>query len=691
MVSVFSPATASRSPESVWMSIFSLLVTFHFLFLSPASAVDFLLNSFSGAANTTNVTLINDARFDSSVVRLTNDSNQFSYGRAFYPTRIAMRRGTNDGNSSSNNTSVTSFSTRFVFSVLPEISTSPGFGLCFVLTNFTSPPGALASQYFGLFTNATVPTVAPLFAVEFDTGRNPEFNDPDDNHIGIDLNNIESAVTQSAGYYNSTGAFVPIQMKDGRNVQAWIEFDGENLEINVTVAPIGVPRPSRPTLTYRDPAIANYLSDEMFVGFSASKTQWIEAQRILAWSFSDTGVAREINTTNLPVFLLPESSSSLSAGAIAGIAIGCAVFVIVSASLGFWFWRKRKLKCEEEDDDIEDWELEYWPHRFSHDELSDATNGFSADQLLGSGGFGKVYKGTLPNKTEIAVKCVNHDSKQGLREFMAEISSMGRLQHKNLVQMRGWCRRGNILMLVYDYMPNGSLNRWIFDKPKSLLSWSQRRRVLADVAEGLSYLHGGYDQVVVHRDIKSSNILLDSEMRGRLGDFGLAKLYGHNEVPNTTRVVGTLGYLAPELATVAAPTAASDVYSFGVVVLEVACGRRPIEMNKAEEEAVLIDWVRDLYDQGRVAEAADGRIRGEYAVEEMEVVLKLGLACCHPSPLRRPTMVEVVAVLIGERAATSAPADVLSELARGNSGTVGIVVIGGGETAAESPDVAAPL
>ncbi|XP_015882460.3 L-type lectin-domain containing receptor kinase S.1 [Ziziphus jujuba] len=653
-----------RSTGFVRMGVFPVIfisIIIHLLlFLSPTLAIDFLFNSFFNSTNATDLTLINDAKFDSSVIRLTNDSNQFSFGRAFYPTKLTLRP-------TSNSSSLTSFSTSFVFSVLPEIDSSPGFGLCFVLTNFTSPPNAIASQYFGLFTNATVPVVAPLLAVEFDTGRNPEFNDPDDNHIGIDLNNIESIKVQSAGYYNSSGSFVPIRMRNGQNVRAWIDFDGTNFEINVTVAPANLSRPTRPTLTYRDPVIANYVSTEMFFGFSASKTQWIEAQRVLAWSFSDTGVLREINTTNLPVFKL-SSSSSLSAGAIAGIAVGCVVFVILCAFGLYWFWIRNKLEDEEEDE-IEDWEMEYWPHRFSYEELSDATNGFSKDQLLGSGGFGKVYKGiTQSNNTEIAVKCVNHDSKQGLREFMAEISSMGRLQHKNLVQLRGWCRKRNELMLVYDYMPNGSLNRWIFDKPKKLLNWEQRRKVLADVAEGLNYLHYGWDQVVVHRDIKSSNILLDSEMRGRLGDFGLAKLYQHGEIPNTTRVVGTLGYLAPELATIAAPTAASDVYSFGVVVLEVACGRRPIEMEAAEDEVVLIDWVRELYGKGKVMEAADARMRGEYDKEEMEIVLKLGLACCHPDPQRRPSMKEVVAVLIGERAAAvAAPAEVLSGLVQGDS------------------------
>ncbi|CAN1834802.1 L-type lectin-domain containing receptor kinase S.1 [Linum perenne] len=617
---------------------------------SPCMAVDFLFNSF----NETNpgVRLIPDARVDSSVIRLTNDTNQYSLGRVFYPTRIPIIIG------GSNSTVLTSFSTSFVFSVLPEISTSPGFGLAFVLSNWTNPPNALASQFFGLFTNATVAFQAPLLAVEFDTGQNPEFNDPDGNHIGIDLNNIESAKTETAGYYNSSGGFVPVDMRTGQNIRVWIEFNGPDFEINVTVAPIGVSRPALPSLSYRDPSIVDYVSNEMFVGFSASKTTWVEAQRILSWSFSDTGEARDLNTTNLPVFRLPPSSgsNSLSPGAIAGIAIGSAAFAATIALGSYWLWRKSKKEGEEEEEEIEDWELEYWPHRFSYDELTEATNHFSKDLLLGSGGFGKVYKGMLENGTEIAVKCVNHDSKQGLREFMAEISSMGRLQHKNLVQMRGWCRKSNELMLVYDYMPNGSLDRYIFAKSTNLLNWKQRRQILADVAEGLNYLHHGWDQVVIHRDIKSSNVLLDSEMRGRVGDFGLAKLYGHNEVATTTRVVGTLGYLAPELASIAVPTEASDVYSFGVVVLEVACGRRPIELGSAaEDDTVLLDFVRDLYAEGRVVDAADQKVRGEYSFEEMETLLKLGLACCHPDPVRRPNMKEVAAVLIGEDDASVAP------------------------------------
>ncbi|XP_057459771.1 L-type lectin-domain containing receptor kinase S.1-like [Actinidia eriantha] len=648
-----------------------LLVTL----LPSISALDFLFNSFN-TSSADLITLVGDARVDSAVLRLTNDSNQFSIGRVFLRSPIQMRP-------TSNSTAISSFSTSFVFSILPEISTSPGFGLLFVVSNSTEPDGALSGQYLGIFSNATVPTAAPLFAVEFDVGRNPEFNDPDNNHVGIDLNNIESADTAPAGYYNTSGDLIPVNMRNGQNIHAWIEFDGPRFEINITIAPIGVSRPSRPLLTFKNPVIANYLSSEMFVGFSASKTTWVETQRVLAWSFSDNGVSRDINTTNLPVFTMNSSSSSLSPGAIAGITIGSVSIFLLCLSISYWVWRNRQRK-KLEDDEIEDWELEYWPHRFSYEELHQATNGFSNNELLGAGGFGRVYRGTLPNNTEVAVKCVSHDSKQGLREFMAEISSMGRLQHKNLVPMRGWCRKGNELLLVYDYMPNGSLNRWIFDKPKKLMNWDGRRKVLADVAEGLNYLHHGWDQVVIHRDIKSSNILLDGEMRGRVGDFGLAKLYTHGEVPNTTRVVGTLGYLAPELATaVAGPTEASDVYGFGVVVLEVVCGRRPLEAaREREEEVVLIDWVREKYGEGKVWEAADGRIKGEYKAEEIEAVLKLGLACCHPDPVHRPTMREVVTVLVSGEVAAAVPRVLLSELSQGG-GIIGGCDGSGGDGSGE--------
>nr|KAJ0205885.1 hypothetical protein LSAT_V11C500234150 [Lactuca sativa] len=192
----------------------SLVITLLFLLSPPIAAVDFLFNSFNTTAN---LLLVRDARIEPPVIRLSNDSNQWSIGRAFYSTPIQMFR-----QGSSN---LTVFSTQFVFSILPEINSSPGFGITFVLSNTTEPNGAIDGQYLGLFSNSAARTVALLIAVEFDTGINMEFNETDGNHVGIDLNNIESEVKVSAGYYNSTGNFISVDMRNGQNIHAWIEFD----------------------------------------------------------------------------------------------------------------------------------------------------------------------------------------------------------------------------------------------------------------------------------------------------------------------------------------------------------------------------------------------------------------------------------------------------------------------------------
>ncbi|XP_043703965.1 L-type lectin-domain containing receptor kinase S.1-like [Telopea speciosissima] len=603
--------------------------------------LNFLFNSFNA---TTNLKFFGDAHIDdSSFIKLTNASTQNSIGRAFYFAPITMNT-TSSINQTTNISS--SFNTSFVFSIIPgnkETSSNTGYGLAFVLSDSTSING----RYFGIFSDTTNPSVSPPVAIEFDTSQNTNLNDPDKNHVGINLNNAKSSEHQRAGYFDPvTREFVSINMRDGQNIRAWIDFVGPRNEVIVTIAPADLARPTQPLFTFYDVTIANYLSPQMFIGFSAATETSAEKQRVLAWSFSDEGSAIDINTAEFPVFQTSHSSSSsFSAQVITGISSICLLCLIGILLGSYWVWRKRKT----EEEKIEEWELDYWPHRFSYGELREATKGFSKDELLGAGGFGEVFKGILPNNTEMAVKCINHDSEQGLREFMAEISSMGRLQHKNLVHMRGWCRKGNELMLVYDYMPNSSLNHWIFKNPKRVLGWEERRRVLVDVAEGLNYLHHGWDQLVLHRDIKPSNILLDSDMRGRLGDFGLAKLYQHGQAPGTTRVVGTLGYLAPELVNVGA-TAASDVYSFGVTMLVVVCGRSPIECyGDEEEEQLLVDWVRKLHGKGRICEVVHPKIAKECEgrVGDVKRVLMLGLACCSPDPQHRPTMKQVVAVLMG--------------------------------------------
>ncbi|XP_059067295.1 putative L-type lectin-domain containing receptor kinase V.6 [Cryptomeria japonica] len=178
----------------------------------------------------------------------------------------------------------------------------------------------------------------------------------------------------------------------------------------------------------------------------------------------------------------------------------------------------------------EKWELQYWPHRFGYRELKLATKGFRDDNFLGCGRSGCVYKGTLPSGEEVAVKCITKDCTEGNEEFMAEISSLGRLQHRNLVRLRGWCRKNKRLFIVYDHISNGSLDRNLLS-PEFNLTWPQRHKILTDVATELLYLHEKWEKRVVHRDIKPSNILLDHDLNGRVGDFALARLYDQSEDP----------------------------------------------------------------------------------------------------------------------------------------------------------------
>jgi serine/threonine protein kinase len=420
-----------------------------------------------------------------------------------------------------------------------------------------------------------------------------------------------------------------------------MEYDGMEKQLNVTIAPIDVDKPSRPLVTLsRD--LSPILNSSMYIGFSSSTGNSVFAsQYVLGWSFKMNGLAEALSISRLPKLprVGPKKTSKFLT---IGLPVLCLSLVLVAvSSISYAIRRTRKFA-----EVLEDWELDYGPHRFKFKDLYTATKGFRDEELLGSGGFGRVYKGVLPtSKIQVAVKRVSHESRQGMREFVAEIVSIGRLRHRNLVPLLGYCRRKGELLLVYDYMPYGSLDKYLYGQPTVALNWSQRFRVIKGVASGLLYLHEEWEQVVIHRDVKASNVLLDGELNGRLGDFGLARLYDHGTDPQTTHVVGTLGYLAPEHARTGKATTSTDVFAFGAFLLEVASGRRPIQPT---EDIILVDWVFSRWLGGEILEARDPNLGTEYIAEEMELVLKLGLMCSHSEPAARPSMRQVVQFLEGD-------------------------------------------
>ncbi|XP_019073824.1 L-type lectin-domain containing receptor kinase VII.1-like [Vitis vinifera] len=618
-------------------------------FFGSASAEDFVFNGF----NSSDMLLYGVADIESRVLTLTNQTS-FAIGRALYPSKIPAK--------SPNSSDVVPFSTSFIFSIAPYEDILPGHGIVFLFAPVTGIEGATSSQHLG-FLNRTNDgnSTNHVFGVKFDVFKNEEFGDISDNHVGINVNSLTSMSAHEAGYWPDNGkissgggnssseedekSFKRLQLNNGKNYQVWIDY--MDFHINVTMAVAGKTRPQRPLLSVAL-NLSDVFLDDMYVGFTAATGRLVESHRILAWSFSNSNfsLSSELITSGLPSFVPPKKSIFQSKGFIAGITVGV-FFCVVFCSVFSWFlirWKRLRARRRE---GMEEWELEYWPHRITHQEIEAATNGFSEENVIGTGGNGKVYKGVLEGGAEIAVKRISHENDQGMREFVAEISSLGRLKHRCLVSLRGWCKRENgSFMLVYDYMENGSLDKRVFECEESkLLSFKDRIRVLKDVASGVLYLHEGWESKVLHRDIKASNVLLDRDMNGRLGDFGLARMHGHDKVGSTTRVVGTVGYLAPEVIRTGRASAQTDVFGFGVLILEVLCGRRPMEEGKQH----LIDWVWELMMKGELVLALDERLRsrGELDEEEVEKVLHLGLLCTYPDPSARPTMRQVVKILEG--------------------------------------------
>ncbi|KAF3454659.1 hypothetical protein FNV43_RR05107 [Rhamnella rubrinervis] len=624
-------------------TLFFLTILFRTHFSLAEDENQFIYNGFNGS----NFHVDGVAKIHpNGLLQLTN-SSKIKMGHAFYKVPISFN------SSSSALIPFPSFSTNIVFAIVPEDPNLSGHGMAFTISPSMDFNQAVESQYLGLFniSNNGLSTNHVL-AIELDTIENTEFEDIDDNHVGIDVNSLKSFESAPATYFSDEqGKNISLKLLSGDPMQLWIDYDAPQKILNVTVAPKRSQKPNRPLLS-TPIDLSQVLLDTMYLGFSAATGSVASDHYVLGWSFNKSGPAQSLELSKLPP-LPPRRKRSQKPSKIVIVAPVVAIFVLVVVIGAVYFIRRKKYE-----EVREEWESEYGPQRFSYKNLYIATNGFKEKELLGAGGFGKVYRGTLPNSdVHIAVKRISHDSRQGMKEFVAEIASMRRLRHRNLVQLLGYCRRKGELLLVYDYMPNGSLDKSLFNNKTPNLSWFHRFRVLRDVASALLYLHEGWEQVVLHRDVKSSNVLLDADFNGRLGDFGLARLYDHGTNLQTTHVVGTVGYLAPELTKTGKATTRTDVFAFGAFMLEVACGKKPIFQGQYEE-VILVEWVMECWKGGRILDASDPKLESDYVTEEMELVLKLGMLCSHSVSAMRPNMRQVTQYLDGSASLPEIEADI---------------------------------
>ncbi|KAF2285324.1 hypothetical protein GH714_042366 [Hevea brasiliensis] len=623
----------SSSSSFLYTLAMAISIFLFMLFLPIANSLSFNFTTFD--PNMVDISFQGDAFSSSNVLQLTKNAQDAnltsSVGRASYkyPVRLwdaKTRR-------------LTDFTTHFSFIMKAVDPNRFGDGMSFFIAPFDSQiPYNSSGGFLALFNRDTAFNASKenqIIAVEFDSFQNPW--DPSDNHVGINVNSIISV----------TNVTWKSSIRNGSQANAWVSYNSttRNLSVFLTYAQNPV-FSGNSSLSYIVD-LRDFLPEWVRVGFSASTGSWVELHKVISWDFDSS---LEIN-----------QKARNKTGLLVGISVGlgflaCAIIGVI------WlvFWRRRHGgRNEDEADDIsmdDEFEKGTGPKRFTFAELSRATSNFAESGKLGEGGFGGVYKGLLSeSNTQIAVKKVSRGSKQGKKEYVSEVKIISRLRHRNLVQLIGWCHERGEFLLVYEFMPNGSLDYHLFGG-ETMLIWSVRYKIALGLASALLYLHEEWEQCVVHRDIKSSNVMLDSNFNAKLGDFGLARLVDHELGSQTTVLAGTMGYLAPECVTTGKASKESDVYSFGVVALEITCGRRPVDTRQEPNKVRLVQWVWDLYGKGQLLEAVDIRLCKEFDERQLECLMIVGLWCCHPDSALRPPIRQVINVLNFEAPLPSLPA-----------------------------------
>ncbi|KAG4205588.1 hypothetical protein ERO13_A04G112500v2 [Gossypium hirsutum] len=351
----------------------------------------------------------------------------------------------------------------------------------------------------------------------------------------------------------------------------------------------------------------------------------------------------------------PIPSGNSATGAIAGgVAAGAALLFAAPAIVLVW-WRKKKPQDHffdvpaEEDPEVHLGQLK----RFSLRELQVAADNFSNKNILGRGGFGKVYKGRLADGSLVAVKRLKEERTQGGElQFQTEVEMISMAVHRNLLRLHGFCMTPTERLLVYPFMVNGSVASCLRERPESQapLDWAIRKRIALGAARGLSYLHDHCDPKIIHRDVKAANILLDEEFEAVVGDFGLAKLMDYKDTHVTTAVRGTIGHIAPEYLSTGKSSEKTDVFGYGVMLLELITGQRAFDLARLanDDDVMLLDWVKGLLKDRRLETLVDADLQGNYIDHEVEQLIQVALLCTQGTPMERPKMSEVVRMLEGD-------------------------------------------
>ncbi|KAK1406848.1 hypothetical protein QVD17_38456 [Tagetes erecta] len=619
----------------------------------------FLLTIIS-SSSPSNFTLYGTAKINQTTITLTQSLTNCTLTPQFPNTgRIFHKSPFQFLNSPFNST--ISFSTRFSFIIIPPpITCNSGEGITFFITSTTNPlPYSIGT--IGLPQTLNANSHSSYLAIEFDTHFDRNLNDINDNHVAIDFNSVVSTASIDL-------SSIGIDLKSGKTINSWIEYNSSKKVIQVWVGYSDTnpdTKPDSPVLT-APIDLSKRFHRFMYVGFSGSNGDGSSVYVINNWEFKtfesghgsvypdieveelgsencmicfpdtlhkETGPGTELDTDMLKTGRTERTGLKLAIGllvvnlVLVTLTVCCVVMyvcLIKKQKLGHMGHpgqaRPEQTRKLDNENTI--------PRRFKLSEIRSATKGFNRNMVIGEGVTAIVYK-TDRNLAVKRFKTGTFDS-QIVTEYATMVSS---LHHKNLMKLKGWCCERNELVLVYDHMQNGSV-----DKNLEKLSFDSRLNVLIGVSSALVYLHDECDRLIVHRNVRSGNVMLDYDFVPKLGDFGFGM---SREVTVTARA---MGYMAPEYVYTRVPTVKTDVYSFGVVVLEVVTGRASVDDNGV----AVADWVWDLWEEKRLVVAADSELVGKFDRIDMEMVLMVGLSCVHPNYEMRPSMKEVLMMLKGE-------------------------------------------